>query len=507
MKSSKIDQKTEIFGMLYRSKIDKVQTTNRSVAPFVVLRCLCSVVIAICLSEIAYGQQRPDDDPQNLAGRDSLPSAPFRMVDNLQDAWIAAYQTNPDLLAARAAVAASDEEIPLALAARRPSISLSAQTGRTHRRFGGISEQRSPSEISLQITQPLLTSGRADSARGRGEAIIIRQRSLLDAVEQEILFAALVAYMEVITTNELVKFNEQNVVLLREQSEANESRFSLGDNTITDVTQSKARLAGAKGILAAAIAEQQIARQNFAQITHTQAGALQWPENIPPLPANLDEAYALALQANPTLIAAQKAIDVSDFDHDGARAELLPQVDLIGSLSYQRDSAQFANSARDASAILRATVPLYQSGAAYSRARQSLQIGRQRQIELETTRRQLLRDLTAAWQNLRAARQREISSHEQVRANEIALQGVEREAELGARTSLDILDATQELLAAQVTEIEAKRDIYIASYQLIALTGAMNARQLALDTPVYNPQENTRKIQKILIDPQFLAPR
>jgi TolC family type I secretion outer membrane protein len=281
---------------------------------------------------------------------------------------------------------------------------------------------------------------------------------------------------------------------LERQRQATVDRFEVGEVTRTDVAQAEARLAGAaadrvraEGQLAQAIARFEAVvgfrpdnlTTRFAEITR---------------PASLIEAQARG-EKNPGLTAAEFAVDVALADVRVAQADLLPTVDLDGAVGYTDEPTDTIGSQTDARIAATVTIPLYQTGAEYSRVRQQKQVVEQRRRELDDARREVNQNVTEAWEGLLTASAAARSFEEQVRANQIALEGVRTEAQVGARTVLDVLDAEQELFQAEVDFVDARATEVVALYALQAAMGELTAQALGLAVEIYDPSEHYRTVR------------
>ena len=265
--------------------------------------------------------------------------------------------------------------------------------------------------------------------------------------------------------------------------------------TRTDVAQAEARLSRATSDRIQAAGDLTSSRAAYK----TTVGS--WPttlEPVPPLtgvPASENEAMAIALEHNPILLAAKFVEEASRHGIGVAKGGLLPTITLDGDLSHTEGTVTTGSQRDSAQIIAQLVVPLYQSGQVYSELRQSKQIAQQRRIEVEQVRRDVVEGVTTSWERLTTAQARFRSRSEEVRAAEVALEGVRQEAELGARTTLDVLDAEQELLDARVALVVARRDEYVAAFELSAAIGRLTADELGLAVEHYDPARNLNRVR------------
>ncbi len=300
----------------------------------------------------------------------------------------------------------------------------------------------------------------------------------------------------------MVKLSNSNVAVLERQYKAAQDRFAVGEITRTDVAQSQARLEGARSNLIASEAGLTASLAAFRKIVGREPiGSLVMPE-LPPLPVDEAEFLRLALQTNPGLQSARSSEQANKAGVNFAKGALLPQISIEATLSHSEDTAganQFSsgggNQSDSTSVAGVVSIPLYQGGATYSRIREAKQQHSRSRIRIAETERAVEEAAIRSWDALRSARAMIVSGEEQVRAAKIAFEGVQQEAMVGSRTTLDVLDAEQEHLDAQVALVRARRDEFVAAYQLLSITGQLTAGELGLKTEVYDPGVNYRKVQ------------
>ena len=416
-------------------------------------------------------------------------------AQSLPEALSSTYTTNPTLRAARAELRAVNEEVPQALANWRPVISLSGAYGVQRTDSSGTSATTMPFEVTAGIAQPLYRGGRTIAGTQRAESRVRAQRSILRSVEQAVLLRAATAHMDLWRDQAVVELNRRNEAVLRRQSEASRDRFAVGEITRTDVAQSETRLAVAIADRVAAEGALAAGRAVFEEVVGIAPGAVR--SAVPPegLPARLEDAVTLADVANPDVLAAGFAEDAARRRVREVVGELWPTVSLEAKLSHSEEALQSDSESDQARIFAQVTVPLYQQGAVSSRIRQAKQISSQRRLEIETTRRRVEQEAIGAWQGSRTARAQISSFESGVRAAEIALEGVRQENVVGARTVLDLLDAEQELLDAEVNLLRARRDEVVAGFRLLSAIGRLSARELGLSVEIYNPEIDYLKVR------------
>ncbi len=426
----------------------------------------------------------------------------------LEDALVQTYQSNPTLLAQRAQLRATDEGVARAVSNWRPTVTLSGTYANTDVRTDigpaptpvGVSSD--PFSGSITASQNIFRGFRSFNELAQAEANVRAGRAGLHSVEQDVLLSAITAYLDVIRDEAVVRLRQNNVAVLVRQLEASQDRFDLGDATRTDVAQSEARLSLARSNLTSAEAQLTVSRSAYERVVGAPASDLEDPPGLPGHPDSEAAAAAHAIEYNPTLQAAIESETASRRAVDVAMGALLPSVRVDGTFSHSEDFAGLniplgASDTQTDSATVTGvlTVPLYQSGAEYSAIRAARQTNSADRIRIAETERAVREAIANAWESLRATTSVIESSREQVRANEIAFEGVTQEAQVGSRTTLDVLDAEQELLDSRVSLVRAERDEFVAAYSLLAAMGELTARQLALPVEFYDPSRNTRTVR------------
>lgn len=412
----------------------------------------------------------------------------------LQDALAQAYANNPTLLAARAQLRVTDENVPQALAGWRPTVSIASSVGWTDSQTRATSAgrtvttetDRTLSTNSLTITQPVFRGGRTVASTRRAENQVLAQRARLFTSEQDVLFNSVQAYVNVIRDQELLALNINNEQVLTEQLRATNERFRVGEITRTDVAQAESRLALARFQRSQAEGNLQVSRAVFRRLIGAVPERLVAPQPLRPPVRSAQEAAQLAAVNNPAVVAAL-------FDEAAARdnvdiqiASLLPQLSVQGQAFRNSASIQAGTVLQGTQAIINLTVPIYQGGAEYALVRQARQEAVRVRNVVDEARRTAVQTATQAWEQFQTARAQVESSRAQIRAASIALDGVQREAIVGSRTTLDVLNAEQELLSARTNLVTALATLVQQSYQVAAAVGRLTAQDLGLPVEIYN---------------------
>jgi outer membrane protein len=420
---------------------------------------------------------------------------------SLQEAMAAAYLNNPTLAAERARLRATDERVPQALSGWRPTMQAFAETG--PRWVGSNQESITGQEddtlfsrtVGASLEQPLFTGGQTVAAVRGAENAVRAERARLESTEQTVLLDTATAFSDVFRDQAVVELTIRNEQRLARQLDATRDRFRVGEVTRTDVSQAEARLARATAERIRAEGDLAASRATFRRVVGTTPSLLDRPQVPDGLPATLDQANTLATDWNPDVTRAEFSERSALDQVDQVRGELLPSVSLIGRLQRDVESSRAGARFDTAEALVNLTVPLYQSGEVYSRLRERKQLAFEQRRRIDEEQRLAVEDTTRAWNALETAAAEIGSFDKQVEANQIALEGVEREAEVGARTVLDVLDAQQELLDSQVSLVRAERNEVVAAFQLKSSLGELTARRLALPVDLYDPTAHYRQVR------------
>jgi len=421
-------------------------------------------------------------------------------AQSIEEALAAAYMSNPTLQARRAQVRAADEGVPLALSNWRPTVSVAGEAGvrRNRQEVDSVSDTRTTNPVSVDVTisQTLFRGFRTEAEIDQAEMTVLAERGFLRAVEQQVLLDTATAYLNVVRDDAVVDLNLNNEEVLGRQLQAARDRFRVGEITRTDVAQAEARLSGAKSDTASSVATLESSRANYLRLVGLEAADLDEPEAVPNLPVSRDGAIERALANNPSIIAAEYTWRAAQDEIRDQRGRLLPEVSLSGTFSqgWEQSNVEDSNT-QTFSAGINVTVPIYQGGSVYSQLRQAKHVAGQRRLEYDEARTEVREQTEQAWEQLVATESRIESLRDEIDAARIALEGVEREAQVGARTVLDVLDAEQELLNARVDMALARRDRLVAGYTLLSAVGDLTAEGLGLPVTLYDPTVNYNDVR------------
>jgi outer membrane protein len=428
-------------------------------------------------------------------------------AETLEMALIQAYQNNPSLNSQRALVRSTDENVPIALSGYRPKVTANASAGELHQElknkvtgapspFVNLDGTTSPITYGVTATQTLFNGFQTGNRTRQAESQVLAARENLRATEQTILLNAATAYMNLLRDTAILDLQKRNVEVLQEQLRQTRDRFNVGEVTRTDVAQSESRLAAGRSSVLSAEANYKtsaaVYRQVIGQEPHNLTAASPVDRFSPRTQA---EAVGAGNAQHPNVTTAQYNVDAALSQVKIAEGALYPTISLQGSVQKAENSSVQSVSSYNASIVGQLTVPIYQGGAEYAAIRQAKETLGQRRIDLDTARDQVRQTVVQSWGQLDAAKANIEATQAQVQASEIALNGVREEARVGQRTTLDVLNAQQELVNARVSLVTAQRDRVVASYTLLASVGRLSPRVLGLRVPSYDPQVHYHQVR------------
>lgn len=392
------------------------------------------------------------------------------------------YRSNPTLQAERAGVRAAEESIIQARSGWLPNVSASASiSNTTTESSGGFFSQSNtvtPQSYRIDASQAIWRGGEINGAISQAQANVQASREQLRTTEQTVLLQAATAYLDVRRDVSIAEIRRNNVEVLLAQLDAAEDRFEVGEITRTDVSQAEARLSSARAQFAAALSQLAASRARYAALVGQYPATLSPEPPLPELPNTIEDALEIALDFSPTLRAAAFTEDSARAAIQTARGAYMPDVSLSASASQGRDQQQSGDQTDRFSVTAQVSVPIFTGGLNRSRVRQATFNADQARMRVAAARRQVTEVVTTAFNNLVASRSVIASSQQSVEANEIALDGVQQEAFVGLRTTLDVLNAEQELLDARLTLVSAERDSYVAGLTLLQAMGLLTADTL-----------------------------
>lgn len=419
------------------------------------------------------------------------------IANNLSDVLSYTYENSLTINAERVGLKATDESVAQAKSGYRPTIKGQGSTGRSYNKSIydnsmaaaiGQEKYQNPNALAISFVQPvfsgLSTYNTVEAAKNQVESA----RSSLYNTEQVTLLDAVSVYMDVIRDRAVLDLQINNERVLRQHLSSYQKRFQAGELTRTDVAQSEARVAGAKASRIAAEGQLKVSDANYFSVVGLDPDKKMSDVNDEAikLPKTLDEALLLAMENNPKIKAAEYAATAAKHTVSAKKGVLSPSVDVSAGASKNHDTNLMKrNDVWEVSANL--TVPFYQSGSEYADIRAAKQTENQYRILLSKIRQDVRSETISAWENYKATKAQIKSIKSQIKASKIALDGVIREAKVGSRTVLDVLDAEQEHLDNQVSLVKTHRDEIVAAYMLLSAVGRMNPTDLNLAVATYDP--------------------
>jgi outer membrane protein len=417
--------------------------------------------------------------------------------ETLEQAWAQAYRANPALEAQRASLRALDEQVSQALSNWRPSIDATASAGRTYQYTPELAPFQNPNfsgterSYGAQVKQPLFRGFRTVAETEAAEKQVLAGRAKLASAEQQLFLDTASAYLGVLRDEAVLELERHHEAVLEDKLKETQTRSREGELTGTDVRQAESRLARAHVSRYQAESALTQDRASFARLVGNDPGQLQAPALALDSPRTLTDIYHFAETQNPDVIASQFAVEEADAEIRLNKGSLLPEVDLVGNTTrgYAQDIS--IPGREDSSQVLvQLTVPLYRSGTDYSKTRADQQTYSQRRDELDEARHKAHEAAENAWAALNSSQSALDADKGEVDAAGKALEGVKEENKVGTRTTLDVLNAEQELLDARIDQVKSQRDRDYAVLQIKAAAGTLTAERLSLPVEPYDPKRH-----------------
>ena len=441
----------------------------------------------------------------------AMPLTPSN-AETLREALVKAYNTNPTITGARAGQRATDENVPIARSRGLPGVSGTSSLNEfvESGSSGGTSPARQ-FQANATLSVPVYQGGAVANSTRAAETRVAAGQSGLRDTEASVFSQVVAAYMNVIRDSAIVALNQKQVAVLRTNLDATRDRFQIGDLTRTDVAQSESRLALAQGQLESADAQLIASKENYIQLVGNPPSALEPPPPLPNLPGSPDLAVTVAIDSNSGLAAAKLRRDATVYDTKVARSNRLPKLsafasegytDYLGSLSGLGTGVTAPSQSFRATTVgVPATLPIFQGGLPGAHVRQAQALESQSIETVTATERGIVAQTRSAYSAWIASNQLITYFQTAVSAAELSLEGVRAENSVGTRSILDILNAEQELLNAQVNLVTARRNAYVAGFSLLAAMGKAGVNDLGLDGgPLYDPNVNYRRVRRSVND-------
>lgn len=414
----------------------------------------------------------------------------------LEQALSQAWLNNPALAAQRDSLAAADNRVDEAQGGYYPQVKLFGGIGTSHldvsfMQVQGLQFPGNPipvalntRQVGLEVEQGLYAGGRISARVDRAQKLRAAELARLHAIEESVLLQAAQAYMDVLQSRAVLTLEQSNERVLQEAMEQAQANFDNGEVTHTDVDQAKARLAGAQAVRIQAEGALAAAEAGYERVIGNPPDALQQPTALTGLPANPQDAMALA-DRNYNVLAAEYASAAAESNVDIAESTMKPTLLLTGQVSRATEPQFLFEKLDTRSIMLNLSVPLFTGGSLTSEMHAAQHEASSSEQQALDARRQARDQVINAWQAYQTAMAGLAAIQVEITAAQSAYDGVQAEHKVGDRTTLDVLNAEQELLSAKVNQVRAQRDETVAEYALKAATGVLTAQDLKL--PVQGP--------------------
>jgi outer membrane protein len=424
-------------------------------------------------------------------------------AESILGALSKAYQNNSQLNSARAGVRVTDEGVAIAKSGYRPTINGTAGINYSSSSHNNASTQLTTGGFGVQINQTLFDGFQTKINVAAADARVSASVESLRNTEENILLNAATSYMDVIKDRKIAVLTEQNLKFLTEQVRAARSRFEVGEGTRTDVAQADASRSSAIANVSAARAQALSSAAIYHQIVGEEPGKLKAASPVSKLlPSSLAAAIAIASNEHPAILATEHLVDAASFSVKSAEGALLPQLSASAGVSrdYRNTEGTTLSGVNDgytnsASIGATLTVPIYQGGRASAQVRQSKEQLGQARIEVDVSRDNVRAAVTSAWTQYTAAREGVDANRALVAAAQLALDGVVEERNVGQRTTLDVLNAQNTVISAQINLVSSERDVVVASYAILSAIGRLSTERLGLQVAKYKPEEHYKAVK------------
>ncbi|WP_151719869.1 TolC family outer membrane protein [Gemmobacter serpentinus] len=425
--------------------------------------------------------------------------SPAALAETLADALVSAYRNSHLLDQNRALLAAADEDVAQAVSAVRPVITFAANYYK-QRRLNDIGSpvfngtgfdivraetfgEQTTVELAIQLT--LLDFGRNKASIAAAKETVLATRASLVGIEQDVLLTAVQAYVNVRLTEEIRHLRQNYVNVIGEELKATQDRFDVGEVTRTDVALAEATLAEARAALASADGDVRVARESYKAATGKYPGRLAALPRAPKLPATMDAALAVARREHPSMIRQQHLVKVADLTIELANANMRPTVTVRGTTALSGGAGD-SNHYNQQSLSLSMNQTLYAGGRLSSQLRQAQMQREAQRSALHQTAVTLEQNVGTAWAQIDVAAAQISANERQIEAAVVAFQGLREEAKLGARTTLEVLDAEQDVLDARAAKVQSEAERYFYVYQVLSSMGKLTVKDLNLGIPTYD---------------------
>lgn len=416
-------------------------------------------------------------------------------AQSIFEALSSAYNTNPTLQAQRAYLRAVDENVAIAKSGYRPNVYLqgSYTDSDVDSNIAPKNQDNTKTSLAAKVSQPLFNGFSTVNGVKSADSLVRSEQNNLYNVEQQVFLEASTAYLDVVKNTAIVDLQKNNEKLLKKRLDETKERFNVGEVTRTDVSQAQARYSKAISDRIASEGDLEASKAVYTRIIGENPGKLNYPSDIRELlPKNFNDALDYTRVNNYSIKRAKELLNSKTYDVAANNGALLPTVTLDGEVSKNKTSGDMYDENPEIDNVqwgVNMKVPLYSAGETRAKIRQSKYQKWQAQEQVMEAERQAVSDVTSSWEYMMSNKAKIKSIKDQVKANEVALDGVQKEEALGNRTILDVLDAYQELLNSNVEEVKARRDFYVSGMSLLLSMGKLTAEELKLNVDLYDAKK------------------
>jgi outer membrane protein len=426
-----------------------------------------------------------------LAIAASLAFAGAGQAESLKSALAKAYENSGVLAQNQALLNAADESVVAAAGALLPAVQ--ASISHSYRKTEGVSDISDSTSFSISARMPIYDFGRGQLGIDLAKEAVAGTRLQLASIEQSVLLNAIEAFMQYRQATELVRLRENNLKVIDQELRAANDRFEVGEITRTDVAMAEAAKAQSLSALAQARGDLERSTEAYMMAVGSKPNSPDAPVNLPSLPASASAAKAAAAKGHPDVLAAQSQVKQAEIRLAQAEANAMPSISLSGSLS--RNDQTSLNMTSSANLGVEATIPLYQGGQIDSGVRQATAQLSSAKSALRVAVLNSDLQVGSAYARLNVARANMQATEQQIAAAQIAFDGLREEAKLGARTTLDVLNAEQNLLDAKANRVIASTEVVNATYAVVAALGQLSAKGLGLQVDLFDPEAYAATVQ------------
>ena len=428
----------------------------------------------------------------------------------MQEALISTYQNNPELIAAREQLKITDEKMSNAISGFLPKIYYEASKTESKRDTSPVGYTTNIEETGwtytkskrsgLNLKQNLFDGGKTVMAVQIAKYTIESGRADLIATEQKILLEAITAYLEIVSSKEILDITTENFQAYEKRYEAIDDKLKVGAAKVSDLATAAAARANAYTELTSASGRYSSAIATYIQVIGIEPENVKIEKSLTTPPSNQLDLLKFSLATNPELSSINFKKKVSDINLVSSAAQLLPSVDLVGSISKEwtnvnspySPSQPYTNSK---SIYVNITVPIFNQGLEYSGIRSSSADAAKFKYILKNTRAKIAQLTSKSWNDYLGAEEGVKSAEEAVKAATIALEGKKQEYNEGVGTLTELLDAQKNLFDYKIRLTKVKQDAELSKYNMASLMGKLTAKDLNLETKIYNASANYDKIK------------